>query len=91
MAALSKNKPATDPIIIWFNGGPGCSSMLGFLQEHGPYVLDDGETTFAPNAYAWNKEANMMYLESPADVGFSLCPLKEECNWNDENTADDNL
>ena len=33
----------------------------------------------------------MFYIESPADVGFSLCPDKTECKWDDENTADDNL
>jgi serine carboxypeptidase-like clade 2 len=53
--------------------------------------LEDGATSFVANKYSWNTEANVFYLESPADVGFSLCPEKKECSWNDENTADDNL
>lgn len=49
MAALSKAGAKNSPNIVWFNGGPGCSSMLGFLQEHGPYALEDGATTFTMN------------------------------------------
>jgi len=51
----SLSKPSTDPILIWFNGGPGCSSMLGLFAEHGPYVIDDGETIIKPNPWPWNK------------------------------------
>lgn len=78
-------------MIIWFNGGPGCSSMLGLLQEHGPFVMDDNTTTFHKNEYSWNKEATVIYIDSPAGVGFSKCPLTTECSFNDTSAATDNF
>ena len=38
----SEDKADKDPVVVWFNGGPGCSSLLGFIQEHGPFVIEDG-------------------------------------------------
>jgi cathepsin A (carboxypeptidase C) len=67
----SSSRPATDPVVLWLNGGPGCSSLDGFLTEHGPFrVKDDGQNLTA-NPYSWNQITNMIYLESPAGVGFS--------------------
>lgn len=91
MGALSRTNPTTDPIIIWFNGGPGCSSMLGWAQEHGPYSMEDGSSNFTFNDWSWNNNANMFYIESPANVGFSVCEDLTECQWDDHNSADDNL
>jgi hypothetical protein len=61
-----------DPLVIWLNGGPGCSSMLGAFSENGPFIFDDGESIIKPNPYSWNQRANLLYIESPAHVGFSI-------------------
>ena len=67
----SQDSPADDPVLIWFNGGPGCSSMLGFAGENGPYVNEDGTQGFTKNPWPWNKRANVLYLEMPGGVGYS--------------------
>jgi carboxypeptidase C (cathepsin A) len=87
----SQNNPSTDPLLVWFNGGPGCSSMLGFLQEHGPYSMASGTDYFTPNEYSWNREANVLYIESPAGVGYSYCEGLMDCAFDDEKSGKDNL
>ena len=79
VTVLSQGEPAKDPVIIWYNGGPGCSSLYGLAAEHGPYVLEDGATNFTKNDYAWNRFANVIYIEAPAGVGYSVCGDQTEC------------
>ncbi|XP_041047592.1 lysosomal protective protein-like [Carcharodon carcharias] len=67
----SQQNPTNDPVVLWLNGGPGCSSLEGLLAENGPlHVHEDGSALYI-NKYSWNKVANVLYLESPAGVGFS--------------------
>uniref|UniRef100_A0AAR2K216 Carboxypeptidase n=1 Tax=Pygocentrus nattereri TaxID=42514 RepID=A0AAR2K216_PYGNA len=73
----SQKNPASSPVVLWLNGGPGCSSLDGLLTEHGPFLIQDDGSSLEYNPYSWNMIANMLYLESPAGVGFSYSDDKK--------------
>lgn len=58
----SQRSPDADPLLFWFNGGPGCSSLLGALYEHGPFLVVDAFGSMVYNQYAWNQKANVVYI-----------------------------
>lgn len=70
-AVESRNDPATDPVILWLQGGPGCSSMTGLLYENGPAHIDNATLTPVHNPYSWTNNATVIYLDQPVDSGFS--------------------
>jgi serine carboxypeptidase-like clade II len=82
----SQNSPSEDPIVLWLNGGPGCSSMGGFWTENGPFVVRPDETVKV-NRYSWNRNVNLVWLEQPAGVGFSG-PLQDASYYTDDNVAE---
>jgi carboxypeptidase C (cathepsin A) len=67
-----KGKPESfrdDTLLIWLNGGPGCSSMVGAMTENGPVTIpkfgpgipppNPASALNAPlveNPYAWTKK-----------------------------------
>jgi len=67
----SRNNPTTAPLAAWFNGGPGCSSMIGLFQENGPCQFYNGASTPSLNPYSFNEYANMIYIDQPVGTGFS--------------------
>lgn len=42
-----------NPVILWLNGGPGCSSLYGALNENGPFLFNLGTTELRANPYSW--------------------------------------
>ncbi|KAA8550107.1 hypothetical protein F0562_001791 [Nyssa sinensis] len=87
----SPQNSSTNPLVLWLNGGPGCSSFgHGAMKELGPFrVNSDGKTLFRNN-YAWNNVANVIFLESPAGVGFSYSNTSSDYDHTgDKSTAID--
>ncbi|CAA2970134.1 serine carboxypeptidase-like 40, partial [Olea europaea subsp. europaea] len=80
------------PLLLWLNGGPGCSSLgYGALQEIGPFRVNSDGKTLNKNKFAWNHAANMLFLESPAGVGFSYSNTTTDIvKGGDRRTAIDN-
>ncbi|ODV88156.1 hypothetical protein CANARDRAFT_192635 [[Candida] arabinofermentans NRRL YB-2248] len=67
----SRNDPKNDPIILWLNGGPGCSSMTGLFFELGPSSINGTSLTPIYNPFSWNNNASVIFLEQPVGVGYS--------------------
>lgn len=77
------------PVVLWLNGGPGSSSVLGYLQEVGPLLMN-ATGGLMDNPWAWTKLVNLLILEAPMGVGFSYCSRQVEgqlCQNTDRYTA----
>jgi len=66
----SQGTPATDPVVLWMTGGPGCASTLALFAENGPYQVQS-DLTLQLNPYSWNTFANILYVDQPVGTGFS--------------------
>ncbi|KQJ86054.1 serine carboxypeptidase-like 40 [Brachypodium distachyon] len=70
---------SSKPLVLWLNGGPGCSSLgAGAMAELGPFRVNPDGKTLSRNRHAWNNVANVIFLESPAGVGFSYSNTTSE-------------
>ncbi|CAN7090183.1 unnamed protein product [Brassica rapa subsp. narinosa] len=86
-------QPETKPLTLWLNGGPGCSSVGGgAFTELGPFYLPTyDDRGLRINSMSWNKASNLLFVDSPAGVGWSYSNTSSDYNTGDETTASDML
>jgi serine carboxypeptidase-like clade 2 len=79
------------PLVLWLNGGPGCSSVgYGAALELGPFLVEKDTPHLRLNKFSWNKVANILFLEAPVGVGFSYTNRSSDLDGlGDKITAED--
>ncbi|KAL5721525.1 Serine carboxypeptidase-like 35 [Ranunculus cassubicifolius] len=86
----AEDRVAERPLVLWLNGGPGCSSVaFGAAQELGPFLSRKDNSKLVLNKNSWNKAANLLFLEAPVGVGFSYTNNTADLNLGDKVTAED--
>ncbi|GMH26284.1 hypothetical protein Nepgr_028127 [Nepenthes gracilis] len=85
--------PISKPLVVWLNGGPGCSSVAyGASEEIGPFRINKTGSSLYLNRFSWNAAANLLFLETPAGVGFSYTNRSSDLfDTGDRRTASDSL
>ena len=73
---LSLEEQGNIPLIIWLNGGPGCSSMDGLWIENGPLRIvqdEQGKLKVVTAEHSWHKvPAYTLYIDQPVGTGLSF-------------------
>ncbi|KZV38053.1 serine carboxypeptidase [Dorcoceras hygrometricum] len=91
----SEGDPDKDPLILWMNGGPGCSGFTGLVYEIGPLNFNlssyDGSLpSFILNPYSWTKISSIIFIDSPVGTGFSYTNSPEGYYRSDTKLSMDN-
>lgn len=52
----AQSQPSNKPLLLWLNGGPGCSSVgYGAVVEIGPLLVSKNGEGLHFNTYSWNQ------------------------------------
>ncbi|CAE5957525.1 unnamed protein product [Arabidopsis arenosa] len=91
-AFYEAQKPTTllpdTPLLVWLQGGPGCSSMIGNFYELGPWRVMSSATELERNPGAWNRLFGLLFVDNPIGVGFSIASSKQDIPTNQRQVAE---
>ncbi|XP_039173546.1 serine carboxypeptidase-like 18 [Eucalyptus grandis] len=88
----STGNPEADPLLLFMNGGPGCSGLNAFLYQIGPLKFNIADYTgglpsllYEPDA--WTKTANIIFIDALIGAGFSYTMTASGYNCTDSLNA----
>lgn len=65
------------PLILWLQGGPGCSSMTGNLFEFGPLYVDEQAQPHRREV-TWASDYHLLFIDNPIGAGFSFAASDDD-------------
>ncbi|CAI0463706.1 unnamed protein product [Linum tenue] len=76
--------PFSKPLVLWLNGGPGCSSLgVGAFSENGPF-RPNGQVLIR-NEHSWNTGSELLHYSylflSFVHSVLAQCGFGEETEW----------
>ncbi|CAH0555596.1 unnamed protein product [Brassicogethes aeneus] len=67
----SQTDPTKDPVVLWLQGGPGATSLIGLFTENGPFTVK-AKHGLKLRKYSWIKSHNVIYIDNPVGTGYSF-------------------
>jgi serine carboxypeptidase-like clade 1 len=67
----------SDPLVLWLQGGPGCSPAgVAAFRLNGPFLLRFkglplSDLRLRRNPHSWTQLASLLYLDTPVWTGFT--------------------
>ncbi|XP_028075393.1 serine carboxypeptidase-like 11 isoform X2 [Camellia sinensis] len=74
----NRGHSGVDPLILYLNGGPGCSGLNGLFYQSGPLEFNlsypgHGIPELIHCLHSWTKTANIIFIDVPVGARFHLC------------------
>ncbi|XP_041977441.1 uncharacterized protein LOC121731840 [Aricia agestis] len=67
-----QDKPVNEtPWIIWLQGGPGASSLVGLFDEIGPFKVGPNNVLIK-NEFTWLCNHSLVFIDNPVGTGYSF-------------------
>ncbi|ERL86633.1 venom serine carboxypeptidase [Dendroctonus ponderosae] len=67
----ARSSPETAPVLLWLQGGPGASSLIGLFGENGPFTVK-AKRGLKERPFSWTENHHVIYIDNPVGTGFSF-------------------
>ncbi|XP_044731481.1 venom serine carboxypeptidase [Chrysoperla carnea] len=76
------------PVILWLQGGPGATSLIGLFTENGPFVIKTKHGVKL-RKYSWHLYHSVIYIDNPVGTGYSFTDKDEGYAQNETAVGED--